>query len=106
MPATRNIFYPKKNPKGGTNPSDRSSTYQDYGIEALQARGLQLLGCHNATEGQASIFIKRNSLTASVEEVVQDLQTHSLPGVIFVPAMVAAISILQSEGKYSYIVAP
>ena len=106
LPATRNIFYPKKNPKGGTNPSDRSSTYQDYGIEALIPRGLQLLGCHNATEGQAATLIKHNSLTASVEEVVQDLQTHALPGVIFVPAMVAAISVLQTEGKYSYIVAP
>ena len=105
-PATRNIFYPKKNPKGGTNPSDRASIYQDYGIEALIPRGLQLLGCHNATEGQATIFIERNSLTATVEEVVQDLQTHALPGVIFVPAMVAAISMLQSEGKYSYIMAP
>jgi hypothetical protein len=105
-PATRNIFYPKKNPKGGTNPSDRSSVYQDPGIEALIPRGLQLLGCHNATEGQAATLVKHNSLTASVEEVVQDLQTHALPGVIFVPAMVAAISILQTEGKYSYIVAP
>jgi hypothetical protein len=105
-PATRNIFYPKKNPNGGTNPSDRSSTYQDYGIEALIPRGLQLLGCHNATEGQAATLIKHNSLTAPVEEVVQDLQTHALPGVIFVPAMVAAISVLQTEGKYSYIVAP
>ena len=105
-PATRNIFYPKRNPTGGTNPSDRSSIYQDYGIEALIPRGLQLLGCHNATEAQASVLIKRNALTASVEDVVQDLQSHSLPGVIYVPAMVAAIHMLQAEGKYSYIMAP
>jgi hypothetical protein len=105
-PATRNIFFPKKHPNGSTNPSDRASIYQDSGIEALLPRGLQLLACHNATEGQANVLIERNSLTASVEEVVQDLQSHALPGVIFVPAMVAAISILQTEGKYSYIVAP
>jgi hypothetical protein len=105
-PATRNIFFPKKHPNGSTNPGDRASIYQDSGIEALLPRGLQLLACHNATEGQANVLIERNSLTASVEEVVQDLQSHALPGVIFVPAMVAAISILQTEGKYSYIVAP
>jgi len=38
--------------------------------------------------------------------IVEDLQAHSLPGVIFVPAGVAAIHMLQSEGKFSYIVAP
>jgi hypothetical protein len=105
-PATRNIFFTKKNPTGGTNPNDRSSIYQDTGIEALIPRGLQLLGCHNATEGQAMTLIKRNSLTATVEEVVQDLQSHSLPNVIYVPTMVSAISMLQSEGKYTYIIAP
>ncbi len=105
-PAIRNIFYPQRNPTGGTNPSDRTSTYQDWGIEALIPRGLQLLGCHNATESQAGSIIKRNGLTASVEEVVEDLQSHSLPGVIYVPAMVAAIHMLQAEGKYSYIMAP
>ena len=105
-PATRNIFYPKRNPTGGTNPSDRSSIYQDYGIEALIPRGLQLLGCHNATENQAGTLIKRNGLTATIEEVVEDLQSHSLPGVLYVPAMVAAIHMLQAEGKYSYIMAP
>jgi hypothetical protein len=105
-PAVRNIFYPKRNPNGTTNPSDHASIYQDYGIEALQARGLQLLSCHNATENQAGSLIKVNSLKESVEEIVADLQSHTLPGVMIVPAMVAAISMLQSEGDYSYIVAP
>jgi hypothetical protein len=105
-PTIRNIFYPKRNPNGSTNPSDRSSIYQDYGIEALQPRGLQLLSCHNATEAQVDSLIKFHSLKASVEDIVQDLQSHTLPGVIIVPAMVAAISMLQTEGHYSYIIAP
>jgi hypothetical protein len=105
-PATRNIFYPKKNPNSSTNPSDRASIYQDPSMEALQARGLQLLSCHNSTEGQAMALIAKNGLKDPVEDIVLDLQSHTLPGVIAVPAMVAAISMLQTEGRYSYIVAP
>jgi hypothetical protein len=105
-PATRNPFYPKKNPTGSSDPSDRAGIYQDYGLEALIPRGLQLLSCHNATENQANRLIKQNSLKASTEEVVADFQAHTLPGVMIVPAMVAAIHLLQSEGHYTYIVAP
>jgi hypothetical protein len=105
-PAVRNIFFPKKNPTGSSDPNDRSSIYQDFGIEALLPRGLQLLSCHNATEAQVLGIIKQNSLKESVEEIVHDLQTHTLPGVIIVPTMVSAISMLQSEGHFSYIMAP
>jgi intracellular sulfur oxidation DsrE/DsrF family protein len=105
-PALRNVYYPKKNPKGSTDLNDRKSIYQDDSIEALLGRGLQLLCCHNATTAQANALIKQNALTVPVEEVVADLQTHTLPGVIVVPAMVAAISMLQSEGHYTYIMAP
>jgi intracellular sulfur oxidation DsrE/DsrF family protein len=105
-PALRNVYYPKKNPKGSTELNDRKSIYQDDSIEALLGRGLQMLCCHNATTAQANALIKQNALTAPVEEVVADLQTHTLPGVIVVPAMVAAISMLQSEGHYTYIMAP
>jgi hypothetical protein len=106
QPAVRNIFFPKKFPSGSTDPNDRGSIYQDYGIEALQPRGLQLLSCHNATEGQATRLVKEYSLSVSVEDVVADLQSHTLPGVISVPAMVAAIAMLQNEGHYAYIMAP
>jgi len=105
-PALRNVYFPKKNPKGSTDLNDRKSVYQDDSLEALLGRGLQMLACHNATTGQATQFIKQNNLTATVEEVVADLQSHALPGVIFVPAMVAAISMLQSEGHYSYLMGP
>jgi hypothetical protein len=105
-PAIRNIYFPKKNPKGSTDPNDRAGIYQDYSLEALQSRGLQLLGCHNSTEGQATVLIQKNALKDPVEDVVADLQSHALPGVIFVPAMVAAIALLQTDGHYAYIAAP
>jgi hypothetical protein len=105
-PAVRNIFYPKKFPSGPTDPNDRASIYQDFGIEALLPRGLQLLSCHNATENQSIRLIKENSLKDPVEDVVADLQSHTLPGVISVPTMVSAIAMLQNEGHYAYIMAP
>jgi hypothetical protein len=101
QPATRNVFYPKKE-GGTTDVQDRASVYQDYSIEALMGRGLQLLSCHNATENQARAIIKKFSLTVPLEEMVHDLQAHMLPGVISVPAMVAAIAMLQSEGRFAY----
>jgi hypothetical protein len=51
-------------------------------------------------------LIKMNALKATAEEVVADLQSHALPGVIFVPAMVAAIALLQTDGHFAYIAAP
>jgi hypothetical protein len=105
-PAVRNVYFPKKNPKGSTDLNDRKSIYQDDGLEALLGRGLQMLACHNATTAQANALIKQNDLKVSAEEVVADLQSHALPGVIFVPAMVAAISMLQSDGHYTYLMAP
>ena len=105
-PAVRNVYFPKKNPKGSADLNDRKSVYQDDSLEALLGRGLQMLCCHNATTAQAGVLIKQNGLTVSVEEVVADLQSHTLPGVIVVPAMVAAISMLQSEGHYTYLMAP
>jgi hypothetical protein len=102
-PAIRNVYYPKK--EGAiTDPQDRESIYQDTSIEALCARGLVLLSCHNATENQARSIVKRLSLTVTSEEVTKDLQAHMLPGVISVPAMVAAIAVLQVEGNYAYTV--
>jgi len=49
-------------------------------------------------------IVKKFGLKASVEEVVHDLQTHMLPGVISVPAMVSAIAMLQVDGKFAYTV--
>jgi intracellular sulfur oxidation DsrE/DsrF family protein len=101
-PATRNIFFPMK--AGGSDDlQDRSSKMQDHSIEALQHRGVKFLSCHTATEEQVAAMIKKFSLTAPAEEIVKDLQAHVLSGVLIVPAMVATVALLQSEGHFTYI---
>ncbi len=102
----RNIFYPSK---AGTpahytseDPSSEDSAYQDFSIQSLQARGVRFLSCHSSTEEAARALIKQNSLTAQPEEIVKDIHAHALPGVIIVPALSAAIALLQCDGHYSY----
>jgi intracellular sulfur oxidation DsrE/DsrF family protein len=101
-PATRNIFFPGK-AGGSDNVQDRSAKIQDHSIEALQGRGLKFLSCHTATEEQVAGMIAKFSLKASAEDIVRDLQAHVLPGVLIVPAMVATVALLQSEGRFTYI---
>jgi hypothetical protein len=105
--AIRNIFYPSSVAKSGRYPSDdpnnEMSVYQDRSIQALQARGVRLLCCQTATEEQARVLVKHLGLNEPAEEVVRDMLAHTLPGVLVVPAMVAAIAVLQTEGRYSYI---
>ncbi|MES2393323.1 MAG: hypothetical protein V4555_16895 [Acidobacteriota bacterium] len=103
-PATRNIFY-NKTPGRSTDVADRNSIYQDTSIEALMERGVQFLSCHTATEEQVHMLSAKLALKASDDEIVHDLQSHTLPGVLVVPSMVATISILQSQGHYTYITA-
>jgi intracellular sulfur oxidation DsrE/DsrF family protein len=100
--ATRNIFFPAK-AGGSDNLQDRSAKIQDHSIEALQHRGVKFLSCHTATEEQVSAMIKKFSLTSPAEEIVKDLQAHALPDVLIVPAMVATVALLQSEGHFTYI---
>ena len=106
-PAVRNIFYPSRHSLDAAafagDPDDRDSVYQDTGIQTLDARGVQFLSCHTATEEQARVLVERNKLSQAPEEVVEDLLGHTLPGVLVVTSMVAAIALLQSEGRYSYI---
>lgn len=72
-------------------------------MEALQGRGVQFLSCHTATEEQAQGLLKQYAFKAAAEQIVRDLQAHAMPGVLIVPAMVAAVSLLQSDGHYTYI---
>ena len=72
-------------------------------MEALQSRGVQFLACHTATEEQARVLVRRNNLSQSPENVVTDMLAHTVPGVLVVASMVAAIALLQNQGRYSYI---
>lgn len=107
QPAVRNPFLVSKAgpdaPRDSQDPNDENSTFQDASIQALQARGVQFLCCHTATEEQARALIKQYGLAQQPEVIAKDLLAHTVPGVLVVAAMVAAIALLQSEGHYSYV---
>ena len=106
-PAVTNPFYKSKgvpeNEPASTDPDNEGSMYQETSIQTLQSRGVQFLSCHTATEEQARALIRRNKLSQSPEDVVKDMLAHTVPGVLVVAAMVAAIALLQAEGRYTYI---
>lgn len=105
-PAMRNLFYPS--PAGPSlhytsdDPSSPDSSYQDYSVQGLQARGVRFLSCHSSVEEAARALIKMNHLTEQPEEIAKDIQAHIQPGVILVPALSGALALLQSDGHYGY----
>ena len=107
QPAVRNPFLVRKVGvdihRDSQDPSDENSSFQDTSIQTLQARGVEFLCCHTATEEQARMLIKQYGLAQQPEEIVKDLLAHTVPGVLVVAAMDAAIALLQSEGRYSYV---
>lgn len=106
-PAVKNLFYASKialkQESAAKNPDDLDSIYQDTSMQALQSRGAQFLSCHTALEEQVRVLIARNKLSQSPEDIVKDMLAHTLPGVLVVASMVAAIALLQTEGHYAYI---
>lgn len=105
--AARNLYYNSRNPSAketaSTDPDDESGFLQDWSMQALQSRGISFLSCHTATEEQARVLVKRNKLPQSPEQIVQDMLAHAQPGILVVPSMVAALALLQAEGRYTYI---
>jgi hypothetical protein len=106
-PTVKNLFYASKiglkQESGAKNPDDLDSVYQDTSMQALQSRGTQFLSCHTALEEQVRVLIARNNLSQSPEDIVKDMLAHTLPGVLVVASMVAAIALLQADGHYTYI---
>src|ERR1700688_1338566 len=106
-PAVKNLFYASriglKQESAAKNPDDRDSIYQDTSMQALQSRGAQFLSCHTALEEHVRVLIGRNNLSQSPEDIVKDMLAHTVPGVMIVASMVAAIALLQAEGHYTYI---
>jgi hypothetical protein len=106
-PAEKNIFHAAVQKEPGSkpiqDPQNEHSIYQAKTIQDLQARGAQFLSCHTATEEQARIIVRQQNLSQSPEEVVQDMLAHTVPGVLVVASMVAAIALLQAEGHFTYI---
>jgi intracellular sulfur oxidation DsrE/DsrF family protein len=107
QPAMKNPYYASK---AGValrysteDPDSRDSLYQDTSIQALQHRGVQMLSCHTAFEEQVRALIAHNNLRHPPEEIMKEMLAHTLPGVLVVASMVAAIALLQTDGDYSYI---
>lgn len=106
-PAERNIFYPSDAGADMKYASDEiespHSIYNDASIQALQHRGVRIMGCHNATLGAAMGIAHERHTKLKVEDVYEELLAHTLPGVLIVAAAVAAVALLQTEGHYSYL---
>jgi hypothetical protein len=107
QPAVRNPFFASKAAPemhyATQDPDDENSLFQDTSIQALQLRGVQFLCCHTATEEQVRGLITHQNLTLQPEEIVKEMLAHTLPDVLVVASMVAAIALLQTDGHYSYI---
>lgn len=104
QPATRNIFFSSVMPQfSSKDPESEQSMYQSTNVHVLQSRGVRFLSCHTASEEQARALIQHSHLSQNPDEIVKDWQAHVIPGVLIVAAMVAAIAVLQCEGRYSYI---
>ena len=107
QPAVRNPFFASKVAPEmhyrTEDPDDENSLFQDISIQALQLRGVQFLCCHTATEEQARGLIAHQNLRQQPEEIVKEMLAHTLPDVLVVASMVAAIAMLQTDGHYSYI---
>jgi intracellular sulfur oxidation DsrE/DsrF family protein len=107
QPAVKNPFYASKaGPSlkfASSDPDSHASIYQSTSIQALQHRGVKFLSCHTATEEQARALIAHNHLSEQPEQIVKEMLAHTIPGVLVVASMVAAIALLQAEGHYTYI---
>lgn len=90
--AVRNVWWQPKSTEG----------MGEFGVDVLQGRGAQFLLCNNVFRG----VIRRamNQTKGSYAETRAELQAGILPGVIVVPAMVAAMAMAQVAGA-SYVVA-
>lgn len=107
QPAVRNPFFASRTAPemhyATQDPDGENSLFQDISIQALQLRGVQFLCCHTATEEQARGLIAHQNVRQQPEEIVKEMLAHTLPDVLVVASMVAAIAMLQTDGHYSYI---
>jgi len=106
-PAVRNLFVNSTKAAGkgfsSSNPDSEDSMYQDTSMHTLRSRGVQFMSCHTATEEQVRILVRTRKLAQSPEEIVKDMLAHTIEGTLVVASMVAAIALLQAEGRFTYI---
>jgi len=84
--ATRNVYW---QPRAG-------ESMVEFGVDVLQGRGCQFLLCNNVFRGVIRGVMAKTGRPYA--EVRAELKAGFLPGVIVVPAMVAAMAMAQSLG--------
>jgi len=83
------------------DPNDPQGAFQHDSLDALGRRGLTVLVCHTAAAAHAMKFA-RAAAVPDPAAVLSDLLGHLRPGVVVVPAQVAAIGVLQTRFHYAY----
>jgi len=86
QPAVRNVFW---------QPREGEPMFE-FGVNVLQQRGAQFLLCNNVFRGVIRRAMAQTK--GPYAEVRTELTAGLLPGVIVVPAMVAAMAMAQSRG--------
>lgn len=84
--ATRNVFW---QPRAG-------ESMAEFGVDVLQKRGSQVLFCNNVFRGVIRGAMAKTQRPYA--EVREELKSNMLPGVVVVPAMVAAMAMAQASG--------
>ncbi len=86
QPAIRNVWWRPR-------PTEPMA---EFGVDVLQQRGAQVLFCNNVFRG----VIRRAmaSTQRSYDDVRAELKANLLPGVVVVPAIVAAMAMAQARG--------
>jgi hypothetical protein len=86
VPAVRNIWWEPR-------PNERMA---EFGVDVLQRRGAQFIFCNNVFRGVIRRFMAETQ--RSYADIRGELAANFLPGVIVVPAMVAAMGMAQARG--------
>jgi intracellular sulfur oxidation DsrE/DsrF family protein len=106
QPVTSNIYFPSTSTwRPADDPDDGTGMYQDTSLQTLQQRGVVVLTCHTAVEEQSKALVKGGFAPANTaaSDVADDILTHLIPGASVVPAMVAAVAVLQARHHYTYV---
>ena len=101
-PAQKNLFLARTADPNDRDPDSERGIFQDKSVQGLQARGVDFLVCHTATEEQARAIAKKLNLKTPPGEISRDLLAHRVPGTCVVPAMVTVLALLQQKG-FAYV---
>ena len=86
QPAIRNVWW---GPRAG-------EPMAEFGVDVLQRRGAQVIFCNNVFRGVIRRLMAETQ--RSYEDLRAELKANFLPGVVVVPAMVAAMGMAQAQG--------